>query len=458
MVQGVICMKMFQRSLISIIFCLLFFSSAVVAEEAAAVNPSTDEEVIESQTIIEPIIDAETKARDEASEAKSAVESQAIIEQVMDAEADAEAEAKTNDRLPVSEESIESETKAIEAAKAWIPSAVDYDWIQLNSNEWLKGEIKGMYRDSLEFDSDNLNVLDIDWEDVKILRSHRVNNLNVEGVGATSGILEVTDDSVQVINDYEDKTYDRKDLISFAPAGKRERDLWSIKFTLSVDIKQGNTNKFDYMARANIKRRASTTQFLLDYIGNITKTGNVVDKNADDVVETINNHRVTASYDYYKTRRFFYTPLFGELYRNPFTNTDLRSSLGAGLGYTVIDNGRTELSIAGGPAYIKTDFVSVAPGEEISVSTLAAVVRTNYEVEILKAVDFIAKYNIGYGNKESGGYTHHIILTLETEITGSLDVDISFVWDRTSYQTEDANGNTPVPNDYRATFGISYTY
>lgn len=413
----------------------------VLAEEMTAVSPS-------------------------AEEAKAAVESQAIIEQVMDTEADdqagskaeskAKTEVKTNDKLPVSKEEAESGDK--EETKAWIPSAVGYDWIQLASNEWLKGQIKGMYRDSLEFDSDELDLLTIDWEKVKILRSYRVNYLNIEGVGATSGILEVTDDSLQVINDYEDKTYDRKDLISFAPAGKRKRDLWSIKFTLSLDLKQGNTNKFDYMARANIKRRASTTQFLLDYIGNVTKTGNLTDKDTDDVVETINNHRVTASYDYYETRRFFYTPLFGEFYRNPFTNTDLRSSVGAGLGYTLIENGRTELSIAGGPAYIKTNFVSVAPGEEISVSTLAAVVRTNYEVEVIRAVDFIAKYNIGYGNKKSGGYTHHIILTLETEITGSLDIDTSFVWDNTSYQTEDANGHTPVPNDYRLTVGISYTF
>ena len=437
--EGIAYIKMLQKSLIFNIIFILFFSSAVVAEEATAVMPSaeTTKEKVESQAIIEQATDAEAEARAESS-----------------------TEVKVRGELPVEEEVAEAEAEAEtrEAAKAWIPSAVKYDWVQLASNEWLKGQIKGMYQDSLEFDSDELDLLTIDWEKVKILRSYRVNYLNIEGVGAISGILEVTDDSLQVINDYEDKTYDRKDLISFAPAGKRKRDLWSIKFTLSVDIKQGNTNKLDYMARANIKRRASTTQFLLDYIGNITKTGNVIDKNDDDVVETINNHRVTASYDYFKTRRFFYTPLFGELYRNPFTNTDLRSSLGAGLGYTVIDNGRTELSIAGGPAYIKTDFVSVAPGEEISVSTLAAVVRTNYEVEILKAVDFIAKYNIGYGNKESGGYTHHIILTLETEITGSLDVDISFVWDNTTYQTEDASGHTPVPNDYRATFGISYTF
>ena len=402
------------------IFIFLFLcSSVVIAEQANETDLSADE-------------------------AKDAAESQAIIEQTMDAEADA--------KSPASNESAKSDTE--EKPKAWIPSAVKYDWVQLTSNEWLKGDIKGMYKDSLEFDSDKLDLLEIDWSDVKILRSHRVNNINIEGIGATSGVLEVTDDEVHVINDYEDQTYDRLKLISFAPGGKRERDLWAIKATLGLDLRQGNTDQVDYSARLNVKRRASTTRFLMDYIGNISKT------NGGDgsLIETINNHRLNASYDYYKTRYFFYTPVFAEFYRDPFTNIDLKTTLGAGLGYTVIDDGRTELSFAGGPAYVKTDFVSVAAGENSSESTPAAVLRTNYDVELTKALDFIARYNIQVGNQASGGYTHHIILTVESEITGSLDFDVSFIWDRTSNPTEASDGTAPVPDDYRVTFGISYTY
>jgi len=389
-------------------FILLFlFSCAVVAEEAA---------VAES---------AENAAKDTE-------ESQAIIEQVKAA----------------------SDKDSNQTSKGWIPSAVKYDWVQLTSNEWLKGEIKGMYKDSLEFDSDKLDLLDIDWADVKILRSYRVNNINIEGIGATSGVLEVTDDRLEVINDYENQSYDRSELISFAPGGKAERDLWAIKATLSLDLKQGNTDQVDYTAKVNVKRRGSTTRFLMDYIGNISKT------NGGDgsLIETINNHRLNASYDYYKTRYFFYTPVFVEFYRDPFLNIDLKTTLGAGLGYTVIDDGRTELSFAGGPAYVKTDFISVAAGESSSESTPAAVLRTNYDIELTKTIDFIAKYNIQVGNAASGGYTHHIILTVESEITGALDFDTSFIWDRTAHPTEAADGASPEPNDYRLTFGISYTY
>jgi len=392
---------------LSICALLFLFSFAVQAEETAETEASADV-------------------------AKDAEESQAIIEQVK----------------------ATSEKDSAKTTKEWIPSAEKFDWIQLTSNEWLKGEIKGMYKDSLEFDSDKLDLLDIDWDDVKILRSHRVNNINIEGIGATSGVLEVTGDSLEIVNDYENQTYDRSKLISFAPGGKRERDLWAIKATLSLDLRQGNTDQVDYTAKVNIKRRGSTTRFLMDYIGNISKT------NGGDgsLVETINNHRLNASYDYYKTRYFFYTPVFAEFFRDPFTNIDSRITLGAGLGYTVIDDGRTELSFSGGPAYVKTEFVSVSAGENTSESTPAAVLKTNYDFELTKTIDFIARYNIQVGNQASGGYTHHIILTVESEITGALDFDTSFIWDRTTHPTEAADGTSPEPNDYRITFGISYTY
>jgi hypothetical protein len=50
----------------------------------------------------------------------------------------------------------------------WQPAApdglpVDFDWIRLPSDEWLKGEILHMYDDELEFDSDELGVLSFDF-------------------------------------------------------------------------------------------------------------------------------------------------------------------------------------------------------------------------------------------------------------------------------------------------------
>ena len=50
---------------------------------------------------------------------------------------------------------------AEEAISQWRPPDDGFDWVQLNNKEWLMGEIKSMYNDNLEFDSDNLDLQSI---------------------------------------------------------------------------------------------------------------------------------------------------------------------------------------------------------------------------------------------------------------------------------------------------------
>ena len=40
------------------------------------------------------------------------------------------------------------------------PMPDKFDWVQLKSGEWLKGEIKVMYEGSIEFESEELDLLD----------------------------------------------------------------------------------------------------------------------------------------------------------------------------------------------------------------------------------------------------------------------------------------------------------
>ena len=55
------------------------------------------------------------------------------------------------------------------------PLAPDtFDWIQLTSDEWLKGELIALYDGRLEFDSEELENLTFDWDDIRELRTGRV--------------------------------------------------------------------------------------------------------------------------------------------------------------------------------------------------------------------------------------------------------------------------------------------
>ncbi len=395
-------------------FSLLLFSSVVVAEEAEI-----------KQTAAEGMQSAE----DELSK----------LEQTVGEESDSSKTQATKDE---------------ESSKPWLPAAKEFDWVQLTSGEWLKGEIKSMYNDSLEFDSDKLDLLSIDWEDVKYLKSYRPSNVNIENNEPLTGSLQISGDKVTITDGENVQEFDRFDLISLTPSGDRELDLWSIKFTLGLNVRSGNTDQIDYNSKFNAKRRTARSRFILDYIGNISKTGD----DQDSLIETINNHRLNASTSRYATRSFFYTPLFVEYYHDPFQNVDQRITVGIGLGYTIFDTGKYEWNVNGGPAYVSTKYLSVLPGEELKVEAGALVFGTDFDAELTSALDFIFKYHIQAAEEDSGGYTHHVIATFESEITGSLDFDISMIWDRISHPATDADGNTPEPDDYRLTVGVTYTY
>lgn len=336
----------------------------------------------------------------------------------------------------------------------WEPTAVDYDWIQLTSGEWLKGEFKSMYNKSVEFDSDKLDLLNIDWEDVKFLKTHQNSQISIEGQRQPiSGKLKIQGNKITVTQDSGIKIFNRSELIALTPTGEREVDLWSIKFNLNLSGKTGNTRQLDYGSKLNVKRRTARSRFVIDYIGNITKT-----QDTNDVfIETVNNHRLNISDHIYATRKFFFTPVSLEYYRDPFQNIDYRDTLGIGVGYTLIDNSWLEWDVNGGPAYVVIKYLSVAAGEEQKVKSGAVQLGTYMDAELTSTLDLTFKYEMQSSRESAGGYTHHMITSFESEITGSLDFDISFVWDRIGSPAADENGNIPKKDDYRLMLGITYT-
>ena len=340
---------------------------------------------------------------------------------------------------------VESETESKEETvqkKPWEPPPPppdEFDWIQLKSGEWLKGELKVLYEKKLEFDSDELDLLEFDWEDVKQVRGARIFEVRLVGPITVRGLLQVTEDKVYVTVGEERREFERSQLVTIAPGAPREIDYWSAKVSLGLNVSRGNVEQTQYSAIANIKRRTAKTRFITDYLGNFTRT---------DDIETVNNHRVNTYFDIFKTRKYFFRPFFGEYFKDPFRNINSRVTLGAGMGYHIIDTSKTEWDVSGGPAYQTTRFESVEPPQSTSESTLAFVAGTYFERELTKTVDLNSRYEFQILNEESGTYTHHFVVALETELTSWLDFDVSFVWDRIKDPQPEADGTVPKSNDF----------
>ena len=337
--------------------------------------------------------------------------------------------------------------------KAWRPPVDGFDWIQLNYKEWLMGEIKSMYGKSLEFESDTLDTQNIDWEDVTYLRSAKQANVNIEDIGSVEGLLVIEGDIVKILDGDVLKEFSRNRLISLTTSGEREVDLWAADLTLSLNLRSGNTQQVDYTARFAAKRRTANSRVTIDYVGNISKT----DGGTGELVETINNNRIIAAWNVYAKRNFFYTPIFGEYYRDPFQNIDGRYTVGVGFGYTIIDDGKVEWTVGAGPAYLRINYLSVQPGQDDSISSGALALSSEYTNEINSQLDLAINYSATGAHSDTGGYTHNFRISLATELTESLDFDLAFTWDHISEPRTDADGNTPQPDDFRLMFGLGWS-
>ena len=325
--------------------------------------------------------------------------------------------------------------------KAWEPPPPppdQFDWIQLTSGEWLKGELKSLYEKKLEFDSDKLNLLQFDWKDVKQVRCPRIFSVRLVGPMTVDGILHITDSRIIVSIGDDKKEFSRDQLVAIAPSGEKEKDYWAGKISIGYNFTKGNTNQTQYSASANLQRRTSETRLMLDYFGSLSET---------DDVQTVNSNRIQGTFDVFKTKKYYFRPVFGEVFRDPLKNIEYRLTLGTGMGYHIIDTPKTNWEVAGGPACQVTRFESVESGEDSSEWTPGLMAGTIFDTEVTDKIDFIFNYTFQILNSSSGSYTHHSVTTLETEITEWLDFDTSLVWDRVQNPTPNDDGSVPQKND-----------
>ena len=353
--------------------------------------------------------------------------------------------------------------KAEDGKIIWAPPEVllkNYDWIQLTSGEWLMGDLKVMYDKSLEFDSEKLDYQTFDWEDVQQVICYEPKSIQIEDsttkyyrlIGLDSqiqilvGILRVKGNKVFLETDDGTMEFDRSSLVSIAPGEVGEWDNWAIKLTLSVNLTGGNTENEDYSANLNLKRRSSINRFYFDYRGIYSETSNI---------STSNNHRANSYFDIF-SRWFYFRPVFVEYYRDLFANIAHRGTIGTGVGYTIFDTGKTDFRITPGLAYSYTVYDSVEAGADETASTPALVVSAELDAEVTDKIDFLAIYSFSVVNEESGTYTHQAEASLEFEITGYLEFDLTLMWDRIQDPAPDENGIVPEQDDFYFFCGLTF--
>ena len=326
----------------------------------------------------------------------------------------------------------------------WTPPADGFDWIQLVSDEWLKGEIITMYSDKMEFDSKKLDLLTLDFEDIKQIRTKRHHQLLSTDRKTATGAIFMQGDRI-VVKGQREVDLHRDEVVSIAAGDPKEINYWSAKVTLGLNLRSGNQSQLDYNTRWAIQRRTPRTRYSFDYLGALSRI---------EDIDTIDNQRVTTFFDYFYSRQFFFRPATFEYFRDPFQNIEHRFTLGSQLGYTIIDTSATEWNVTGGPGYQVINYSTVQEGEEPTRKSFTASLSTTFDRQLTNYLDFNTQLQFLMGDKDSGGLNTHWISTFEFGLTRNLDFDVSFVWDRVQDPVADEDGVVPEQDDYRLILGI----
>ncbi len=324
-----------------------------------------------------------------------------------------------------------------------------FDWIQMKSGEWVKGEILVMYDADLEFDSAEFDDLVLSWDDIQYIHSAQVMNVGLLGKRSAVGILIVDGDKVTVVGDDGPQEFTKGEVLTITAGEPKEINYWNMKVFFGLIVRSGNSDIREASMQGAFKRRTIHDRIVVDFVGN---------KNVTEDIEVSDNLRASAAWDKFINDRFFVKPVFVEYFRDPFQNIRNRITVGAGAGYQLIDSPKIDWSVSGGPAYQQTRFDDVVPGESEEESTPAFVVGTNANWDITKWMEFDGTYRFQIVNEESGTYNHHVLISFETEITKWIDFDISWVWDRIKNPREDSDGTLPKQDDIRMTVGLTFDF
>lgn len=340
-------------------------------------------------------------------------------------------------------ENERSRLPAVDRAPPRLSFDANEDWIELTSGEWLKGELRSVSRDVVDFDSDKLGVLSLDWGDIRAIHSARP--MAVMRRDNTLLVGRLRTERGQLVVDGAGARSDFGDVISIARSSGREFDHWYGNIAAGANLRGGNVDQRDINIDLNLSRRTAQSAMRANYVGNYSEL---------DSRESANDHRATLNYDYRLDADWFLRPLQAEYFRDPFQNIDSRIALGVGGGRFLYSRTDLEWMIAAGPGYQRTRFVDTPAGESNEESTPVFFVTTHYNQELTGSIDLQFSYQLTWMDERSGRAAHHAMAALDIDLTSALDLRLAVYWDRLEKPQPNEQGVLPERDDYRLVIGL----
>lgn len=330
-------------------------------------------------------------------------------------------------------------------AAGWLPDEPqdgEWDWLQLDTQEWVKGELLVVQDDEVEFHSENFDQLTVDLGDVVQLRPSKPRVFRRVGKRTYPGVGRIEGGRVYVVTPEGPVDFPVRELVSVVYTNEEEIRNWIFRAGTSIDARSGNTEQQDFSANALVRRDGPFLRWQSRYLGVITRV---------DDEKTAENHRVSTELDFLLTQHFFIRAPGFEYYQDAFQNIDHRFTPGVSIGFEPIDTNKTELIFTVGGAAQYTQYEN----EDRDEWNGAAIVSSELSLDLPKGVDLDMFYRLQLVPADFGQTSHQTRAVLSYELYDPLELDLGFYWDRIESPEPGNDGETPKRDDFRFTVGFS---
>lgn len=320
------------------------------------------------------------------------------------------------------------------------------DWIRLTSSEWLKGDVRRMRSQYVDFWSREMKSQSIKWRKVVDLCLAEEARFVTRGYRAYVGRGAVRNDTVIVETAQGQVRFPRKDLTGILPGRDREIDRWGISLGVGINADQGNTDQVSLNLNGALKREDRFSRGEISYSGSYGMTNQV---------ETIHRHRLDNSFDWYFSRQLYWTVLDMPIFHDEFQNIGARISPSTGPGWQIFEQDGLEWSVETGIGYQYSSFISVQPPQRPQASDMLVRFSTDFSWDIVSDLELKLSHSSTLVPTDLGLTSLYTQVKLEYELTWLLKLETTLVHNRVFDPVPLANGTRPKPDDVQLIFGFS---
>lgn len=322
-----------------------------------------------------------------------------------------------------------------------LPCSGPYDWVRLNSGEWLRGRVYRMRRNELEYRSKKLKGQTVKWKDVSELCLPEPTRFVLEHHRIVIGRARLRGDVLTVTGSEGDRTVERREIIAILSGDQSEINRWRARASIGIDARTGNTKQTTIDSTGGLIREDSNSRAQLLYYGTYGTSNDILN---------VNKHRGDVKLDIFFSRWIYISAIDAILIHDEFQNIQFRAIPTAGLGWSVFDRPSFEWDLEAGGGYQFSNFIAGAPDEGDGVIRLG----TRLQWDLISDLKFNATHDTILVVTNFGLTTYNTRATLSYELTDFLSLDFSIVHTRVREPVSDGE-RVPENDDLQMVFSLA---